>query len=394
MKKRNNLLFLILLFLGTYFPTSINGEINSGLMYLKLILFILIASFLIIKQKSINNFTVISLMFILIILITSTLLSPAKEYAFGSLAFIMGFYMMIFVKFENLKMEKIPEKFFLFFNFVTLFIGFSITTGNLFIGNFIINLFSNHKSFLVSSMIERNKPVITFGSHSIAALFIFCLFYMNYKFFQTDHKKLNLLFSMMYLTLLFFLQSNSGFLFLFLGMLLLSTQVLFKMKKIKIIFFIFATFLLIILFGNTTFPFIQESYAQIHYNITSPVNGVLGRFGEESGVLKINLNYIANNIFRPIGFSYQPGLIYTDSGLIEFVLRGSIFLPLIIYFTFFTFLKRNLISKKSAYLIFTIFIITDAIIYPIIKFTTTFYLISAMIIFLNTLEYQKNKRGD
>lgn len=242
MKKRNNFLFLIFLFLGTYFPTSINGEINTDLMYLKLIIFISIASFLIIKQKSINKFNLISLVLVLAILNIFTLLSPSKEYAFGSLAFILGFYMMIFVNFENLKIEKISEKFFLFFNIVTLFIGFSITTGNLFIGNFIINLFSNHKSFLVSSMIERNKPVITFGSHSIAALFIFCLFYMNYKFFQTNHKKLNLLFSMMYLTLLFFLQSNSGFLFLFLGMLLLSTQFLFKIKKNKNYIFYFCNF--------------------------------------------------------------------------------------------------------------------------------------------------------
>lgn len=395
MKKNSNILLSFILFFGVYFPTSLSGNILDSLMYIKILVFYAISLLLIFRQKTINPIILNSSIAIFFILFLSTMISDTNTYAFGTLMYFVSIYLMMFIDFKKISITSKLSKSFILFNIITLAIGYLTVIGNETIGNFLVANYSNHKSFLVLSMVQAFKPVITFGSHTIASLMLFFLFYLNYNIFETKRRKSNLFFSLLYLGLIYFLQSNSSYLFLVISLVYILFKFFRTLQFKKRTIIVNSLFVPILFFISWDKPilFLLQTIKDFQIILSSPVNGVLGRFGE-SGVLKSNIEYIASNPFKPLGFGYNPNLTYTDSGLIELITRGTIILPIIIYSTFYFFLKKNLVSKNTAYFLFFTFVIFDMFVYPIIRVSTTFYVLSFTIVLLNHLEINKTPIED
>ncbi|WP_141493445.1 hypothetical protein [Bacillus thuringiensis] len=120
---------------------------------------------------------------------------------------------------------------------------------------------------------------------------------------------------------------------------------------------------------------------------SSHSNGVLGRYSD-NGNLAGNLDYINEHPFRPIGFGYSPEIFYGDSGIVEYLTRGSVLLVLSMYGALFLFLKNNLYSKKIAYSLFILIVLFE-IGFTVLTYGRMLYLLPFVVLYLNSLEQEK-----
>src|SRR5204862_4396059 len=84
-------------------------------------------------------------------------------------------------------------------------------------------------------------------------------------------------------------------------------------------------------------------------------NGLLGRYSSTGG-LSANLEFIVDHPFSPIGLGLSSQLWYSDSGPVEYLLKGSFPLLFTMYLGAFLFFYKNLRSKRRALFLFLIFL--------------------------------------
>jgi hypothetical protein len=86
---------------------------------------------------------------------------------------------------------------------------------------------------LVQSLLEEGKPILTFGSHSLAGFFFYLLFYVNLQTFIANRGKLNLMFAFGYLALLIPMYSFTSMVFA--GVAVIQLVLCFKAHKTAIV---------------------------------------------------------------------------------------------------------------------------------------------------------------
>lgn len=382
-------IFPIILFLGTFLPTSINGGISSLLGAINMLIFFFILIYLLWTQKKYDLQSIILFLISHIFLLFSTLISPFSEKAFGALIGYLALTLLFCVDLRGANTRINLKKVFSIFNLIVISIGILIVFKNELIQSFISGFYAAYYDELVPRMLYLSKPIITFSTHSLAGLFLLLFFYLNFKTYTTNKSYLSLFYSFLYIFLMYNLSSNSGYL----ALLIATAIVLFyfvRRKPRKTIAAIVIALFIMLPFKNSTFTIVNTAYERVVAITTSENNGILGRFGE-SGNLRNNLIYITEHPFQPIGYGYSSDLKYGDSGLVEYTLRGSIFLALVIYYSFFTFLRKNLVSKKSAFMIFFIFIVFDFTVFSALKYFRTLYLLPFIVVYLNALESNNQK---
>lgn len=232
---------------------------------------------------------------------------------------------------------------------------------------FISNYYTFGNERVMKEMMFYNKPVMTFGTHSIASFYCFVFFYLNLKTYLVTKLKINFVFCLTYLGVMIFLYSHTGVIYLALALFLL----LFYTKKFKWVLIAALPFLVSAVNLNNNISFIASG-------------GIAARYSD-AGVLQHNLNFIVENPFNGVGLFFNDTLYDTDSGLILYLLRGSLPLAILIYFGFFMMLKRNLHSRKAAWFIWFLFMSFD-LGFPNLFYIRTLYIVPFLIVYLNFLE--------
>jgi hypothetical protein len=95
-------------------------------------------------------------------------------------------------------------------------------------------------------------------------------------------------------------------------------------------------------------------------------NGILSRYAS-GGRLQNSYDYLINNNFIPIGFSYSPDISFGDNFIAEYIIKISIVGYIIIMYLLWTWLRRNL-TWRSAVLFFSFFLVTD-LAYPLLVYS-------------------------
>ncbi|BCC14771.1 hypothetical protein [Bacillus cereus] len=233
-------------------------------------------------------------------------------------------------------------------NVISAIFSFSIIFGFTPIVDILENWYSYFYDELISSAILLKKPVNTFTTHSIAGFYSFIFFLMNILTFVVLKRKIHLLYSLMYMMFLFFMQSSTSLVYFA----LCFGAIIVVFRRYKLVTFFGVSLLLVyIMMDFQSFSIID----MINEKLFSKKNGLMVRYDETTGVLGEQIDLLLSNPFRGYGYTVLPGLPYVDSGYIEYALRGSIFgLGLIILGLFF-FLKRNL-GFKMGFIILMIFL--------------------------------------
>ncbi|MFZ4262392.1 hypothetical protein ACFRAE_10125 [Sphingobacterium sp. HJSM2_6] len=372
---------LLLIIIGILFPTSSGGITSNTYYYL---VFALIFSIYFILPKMIYGTNLVIFILGNLLLIISTIFASNvfPEFSFGIFPSFFLLFLMYFLNLKEINNGKVLIISFLLSTYIVCLFGFGIIVQNDLIINLILDKYVASYEDLVPNMLALRKPVGTFATHSIAALFIFLFLYLNLKTFIIKHKNIYLINAFLLFLLLIFIRSNTSILYTVISIGLFVYLLRFKGLS---------SFLPILLIGSIGVYFVLNNQIflemfdsiDINYILSSDKNGIAGRYSDESPLLP-TIDYILNNPFSPIGLTVSDKLYYSDSGFILYTLRGSIILPIIIYLGFYRFLAKNLQNKKTTNFIFIVIILFE-VGYPILINSRFLLIFPFIIIYLNHL---------
>lgn len=383
----------ILLFLGVYLPTSSGGEITKGWTRLALavVSFLLLA--LMISRRGTAKKDLLWIgVFIPLLLLLLTPFSLLPDPVYGILAAFATFSLLIGARLDNIRSTRLIERTFLLANVANIILGFGIVFQFDPIQSFLINNYSSAYPELVASMMELGKPVLTYSTHSLAALVHYLFFWVNLCAYKQTGKKTHLYFSLIYAVFLLSMLSVSGVLFFFIAL----TQLVRTFARGRSFNVVLRTCLLALtLLGATVFLASQGHFAdgiatEVRSILLSQGNGFLGRYSSEGQLLPV-LDYLSAHPFRPTGLMTSEDMVLIDSGPLDYYIRGSVVLLLLMYGGFFIFLKRNLHDPRKAYFLFGVVLCFETGFSALTSFRFI-SLLPIMIIYLNALPATKPER--
>jgi hypothetical protein len=346
-----------LLALGLYFPTSIGEQPSTTLLGANYLVCFVLLSLLFFEAGDKPSFPVcITLLSIVPLLLVFTYTSNLHIYTFGALS---GYSVLSVLLIMNLRETRLPSPIFYLFglvNVINILMGAAILGGSDFVRQILITHYAIYYPELVPNMLFFRKPVLTFGTHSIAAFFLYLFFYANLQTYRLKGRKLFLIFAFCYLFLIAALLSVSGLVLAALGSLQLLWLFWFSVRRrwfwggalLAVVGLIAGFQLLDSVLKNWTN--VREGAKII---LTSSDSGFLGRL-TSGGTLRYSVEYLQYHPFSPVGVADREGLMFQDSGLVEYLLRGSIILVLLVYGGLFFFLKRSLLSRTDATWLFLV----------------------------------------
>lgn len=313
-----------------------------------------------------------------------------QSYSFGIYLNFLVLSLVLTLKIRRSNISDYIQYILLICSWLLIILGFGIITQQAIISDFLKSYYSASYDELLTRVILRMKPVGTFGTHSISAFFMFILFYLNLKTYKSLDKIIYLITAIVILFLLVFIRSTSSLLYLAISVFLLFE--LFAKRKLQSIVFIsiiIAALGYFIIYSPKVLELLTDF--DVDSILNSQGNGLSGRYSEKS-VLRPTIDYILDNPFVPIGLTHSDDLYYTDSGLIQYVLRGSLLLFVGIYLGFYNFLKTNLLRKNNAYFLLFVVMLFE-LGYPISIYLRWLYFLPFLILYLNFLASNEKSRS-
>jgi len=193
-----------------------------------------------------------------------------------------------------------------------------------------------------------NKPVLTFGTHSLSAFFYWLMFYLHLEGYRHTGRHILLLAGIYMLGLCASLWSTTGVIFTAVGVIqllvLFTSRLSARWAVVGGLTFAAASVVLFVTLAPPVDDLVEIATRGVLGDRSA---GLLARYAAE-GNLAATMNYLIEQPWRPIGLTYSPDLFYGDSGFVMYALRGSVALPVFIYFALFVWLRHNLIDRRVA----------------------------------------------
>jgi hypothetical protein len=375
-------LMALLLIIGFYLPTSVAETISIPLKLVSsAILLSILAALLLRKHSILSLFAVINVMAINVILLICTLLSPFTEFAYGGYIPVLLLSALFCVSVRNIGLTAAGRRIFDATNAMNLILAALLLLPVPAVTQFFLSHYAYGYEDLLPYMLEEGKAVLTFGSHSLAAFFFYLLFYMTFQTFVTLGTKLNLFFALGYLALLLSLACFTSLVFA--GVAAVQLVSCLQWRKSVVAGLIVATLLLAAtaVVGLDRVSGFTEDMLEVSQRQD---NGLLGRYSTSGGLLT-NLEYIAGHPFSPIGLGMSWQLWYSDSGPVEYLLKGSFPLLFTVYTGAYLFFRKNLRSRRQAVFLFLVFLGFE-LGFSNLQYLRTQYFLPFVLVYLNGLE--------
>jgi hypothetical protein len=377
------ILISLLIIIGLFTPTSIDSNISKKMLYFNLFFVLAIFLMLLFINFKVKKIFIFSFIFINAILLIFTMFSPFSIYSYGAGTLYLLLSLLFCLNLKDVKVNPFISKVFIVVNLLNVTSGILIINNNMKIKDLFVTYYSNFYPELLPNAMFFNKPVLTFSTHSIAGFYFFIFTFLNLKTFEKTNKLLYLLFSIPYIIFLLALNSNTGYFYFFISIIYFM-YILGKTKRSLFILFMILIGIFSIFKQDILVETVGNISTSMEEKFSSRRNGFIGRFSDD-GNLRNNLDFIANHPFEGVGIGYSPELMYADSGIIETCLRGTILFTIVIYISFFLFLKSNLMSKKTAFFLYFVFMLFELGFSNLIYFRTL-YILPFIIVYLNHLE--------
>lgn len=372
---------------GLYVPTSFAGDYSVALWAGLLGLLAIAVTVLLLRRSGIGSaLCIINSLLIVDVILASSIISPFYEYRWGGL---LPYVLLALLYILNIKEISAGQRLctaLMVTNLVNIVMGVGVILHNAAVDNVLIKYYSTFYPGLVRSMTSVGKPVLSFGSHSSAAFFYYLFFLMNLEAFRVLRRTSNLIFAFCSILLGFALLSVTGIILMSVA----TIQIFFVLARRNWRRLAVTAVLTAVSCGavvmhyklelepTTDLAFVAEQNA-----LNSEVNGFSGRFSE-LGTLYSTVRYIRDRPFSPVGVGYRSDLFFGDSGPIEDYLRGSVFLLCSVYGGLFFFLKRNVLSKRYAILLF-VAIMAFEIGFSVLTYFRLLCILPLLVIYFNDL---------
>jgi hypothetical protein len=393
------LAFTLLLLVGLYYPTSTNGEEHS--VPAILITFTILAGLLacLVWKLGIRREVAIFISLPIIIVLTGcTFLAFLR----GPLDFDAGLFtrfsvlaLILALDIRTFRPGSLLNAAFVLVNFVNIACGFAILAGIETVTGFISTYYWISDAHLVPLMMTLHKPVLTFGSHSLAGLFVYLFFWINWENFTLHRRKLSLCFALCYFILLLGLTSFTSLGFAALAL----TQITLWSWKRNAGRVVITAFCVVALlpFAAQVFADEIEVFRELpeiadSTFLNSDQSGPLSRY-QPGGSLRPAITYLLDHPFSPIGVARSlsafdvpsPSHFFVgDSGPLVYVLRGSLPFIFLVYFGLYRFLRNNLELRGHATALFLVILAFETG-YSALDFPRTYFLLPFFVVFLNQI---------
>jgi hypothetical protein len=348
-------LMALLLVIGFYFPTS-EAETISIRLYLvsAAILASILGALLLRRRGVLSLYAVVNVAAINVILLVCTLFSPFTDFAYGGYIPILVLSVLFCVNVKDIGLTTVARRLFDIANAINIVLAALLMLEVPGVTQFFLDHYAYGYQELLPTMLEGGKPVITFGSHSLAAFFFYLLFYLTLHTFIVARSKLNLVFALCYLAMLFSLSSFTALVFGAVA----TVQLALCFQWRKSVLAGLVTGALVLLAAVVVVPRL-DSFSDFKEDVTAVFerqdNGLMGRYSDSGGVAA-NLDYITSHPFSPIGLGMSSQLWYADSGPVEYLMKGSFPLLITVYIGAFFFIRKNLRSRRRALFLFLVFL--------------------------------------
>lgn len=373
-----------LLLIGMYIPTSI-GEVRSRALVAAAIALLGIFFAVLIFLNGIGRQSLVWIaLSIPAILIACTFISPLMIVEFGAIYIYCMMGLFYLLRLGNIPWRPVIGRAFLLVNVVNVVMGLGIILQYEPILQFIKNYYTFSYPELLPTMFALRRPVMMFGTHSLAGFFFFLFFWVNMRTYEVTAKPLYLGFAVIYAVFSLFLFSFTSLFFLVWEIGLLAKMGLERSRKLTVV--------IVLLLGSAA-VFLWQSLDDRKYNLVdyatnflySSGNGLVGRYSAASGDLVGNLEFIRDHPLRPVGLTIGSNLFMVDSGPVEYILRGSLPLLLAIYVGLFGFFQQNLVAKRDLTVLLVAFLLFE-LGYSVLTYSRTLYLIPFFVVYLNGVQ--------
>jgi hypothetical protein len=378
----------MLLIVGMYLPTSIHEQQSTLFTLLSFVVLLILLSYLAWKHGTRPGAVVTFTLPIMIVLAACTLvglLSGPFRFGWGVFALFGLLAMLLALDLRTVSSGRFVHAVFVVTNVLNLCCGIAILVGNEWIGQFLPSFYSHFYPELVPNMIRVHQPVLTFSTHSLAGFFLYLFFWLNWETYKVRRSALALFFAISELVLLVALTSFTA---LALAALALAQIFLWLWKRSRNVFVaaMLCGVVIVMLGGRLVTKQLDGLVELPELGVTilnSDNNGPMARYGPD-GDLRASIAYLYDNPLSPIGFATPSYLFIVDSGPLEYLLRGSVPLLLLIYFGLYRFLQYNLMSTSRA---LTLFLVIMAFETGFTAFTyfRTLYLLPFFVIYLKQI---------
>ena len=381
--------FPFLLLLGLYYPTAAGGSYTLLSVASFLICLGLLATLIFTSPAKNDVRVMILLLSIVPLLFVFTATSPLPTLKLGASVGYGVLSVLLLTSVRDIKVQRWHHRLWIIVNVINLAAGIGILMGIGAIDGLIIKYYSFSYQEMVPNMMIFHKPVVTFGTHSVAGFFWYLFFWINLEGYRLARKRSLMVLSICYLLLTLSLLSVTGLVLFCLG----SIQLLGVTWMTARHRFLLAT-AGVVLVVTTLFWGVKINWKDIFESamqiLKNPEGGLMARY-LPGGTMYPNLEYLNVHPFLPVGFSYKADLLVGDSGIVEYLMRGSLPLLLLIYGGLYYFLRRNLWSKAQAYFLFFAFLFFEIGITTLI-YIRTLLLLPAFVIYLNSFQQEQKEQ--
>src|SRR5690348_2359991 len=276
--------------------------------------------------RLVSRLAVVNGLLVLSLLILFTLISPVKEAGYGIFPYYLGCCMLLSLRLQTVRCSQLTPRIFVVTNVAIILLGIFMVLQDPAVNRFIIDYYSVYGRDKTLFLTGVGKPILTFGTHSVAGFFYMLLIVINCIAAVEKRHPLFLVFGAIELCLLIALSSITSLVYSFCSLVLLAWAIL---KTLQTRFALSFGLVGILLLGGV---FFRESASEVEAGVSSQYlaaisfqgSGFSGRYGTD-GTVRGNLEKMAEFGLRPLGMAVGDKFMFGDSGIVEFSMRGSVF---------------------------------------------------------------------
>ena len=367
-----------------YLPSSVGGVISRPLSIVSiggtcaLLVVILVAS-----RRLAPSLNVAAALSVWLLLGLFTVTSPFEAYSPGVTLLYVAQGLLFLIDLRGVTSRALTVLFQVI-TAISLVLGYALTLDVGVADRLMVTWYGAFYPELLGNMvIIFNKPVLTFGTHSMAGFMIYLFFYLHVRAWLTQGGWWRLAAAGAFLGLLVALTSTTGLAFAAVAVLQgawLLQRALPQQRALMA-----AAILLALLAGAAALGLDAGTLlARVEDAIVGDrVRGLFSRYATD-GLLASTMKYLSESPLRPIGVGATDTLYLGDSGLVVNLLRGSVPLLIAVYGGLWLFLRTNLDDRRSAMWLWVCIVLFEVGFTPLQYFRFLGF-VPFMVVYLNTV---------
>jgi hypothetical protein len=379
----------LMLLVGAYLPSSLHGTTSYAMIALGYACALCLLCYGAWKFGA-SEVAVVCGLLILTTLAACTLFGSLTTIRLEKVGIFGTMAMMLCLRSRG---ERVGSNALLIVSTINIAIGIGIIAGIEPVVLWVERFYSAFFDGLVPSMLDLHKPVLSYGTHSIAAFFLYMFYWLNFRTFQVTGRRLNLACAIVHALLCAALLSHASFGFAALAFSEMGWHALSRSRYVTIASVLALAALMPVVIrafdpktsGWNAIQDVAKDY--VVYTWVDKEGGLLARYGA-GGDLAEPVAYIANHPLRPIGLSSSEKYVLVDSGPVEYMMRGSLLLVILIYGGLWYFLRAHLQLWDALRMMLCVLVMETG--FSVLLYQRTALLLPAFVLYLSGLDVRSS----